>query len=172
MADHKKAHIVTPSSNDPLDDEFLTEKELAARHIRSPKTLRNDRVLGRGVPFFKNGGKKRGHVRYQLSVVLAYERARRVTTAGSAELEARLDPRAEKFLTEKQLATRHQRCEKTLRNDRLSKIGIPYYKFERSVRYALSDVLAYERAHTMTSTSSTEGRVAQRRTSSSSNVAE
>jgi hypothetical protein len=172
MADHNKAPIVTPSFNDALDEVFLTEKQLAGRHQCAPKTLRNNRGKGRGVPFFKNGRKKRGHVRYQLSIVLAYERARRVTTAGSAELEASLDPRAEKFLTEKQLATRHQRCEKTLRNDRLSKIGMPYYKFESSVRYALSDVLAYERAHTMTSTSSMEIREAQRRTSSRSNVAE
>jgi len=50
MADHNTAHTA-PLFNDALHEEFLTEKQLAARHRRSPKTLRNDRVLGVYVPF-------------------------------------------------------------------------------------------------------------------------
>jgi hypothetical protein len=52
---------------------FLTEKELAARHQRSVKTLRNARVNGGFIRF----------VRYRLSDVLAYEAANSVgSTSG------------------------------------------------------------------------------------------
>jgi hypothetical protein len=50
---------------------FLTEQRLAARHQRSVKTLRNDRVSGGYVPFLKIGRS----VRYRLSDVLTFERA-------------------------------------------------------------------------------------------------
>jgi hypothetical protein len=61
---------------------------------------------------------------------------------------------AETFLTERQLAQRHQRAPKTLRNDRCRGGYIPYVKIGHHIRYRLSDVIAYEQAHFMTSTSS------------------
>ena len=79
MADHKKAHNVTSTFNDSIDDVFFSEKELARRHRRNAKTLRNDRVLGRGVPFHIFGRL----VRYRFSDMLAYEQAARVACADS-----------------------------------------------------------------------------------------
>lgn len=52
-----------------LSNVFLTEHQLAARHQRSVKTVRNLRVNGGYVPFLKIGR----HVRYRLSDVLAFE---------------------------------------------------------------------------------------------------
>jgi hypothetical protein len=54
-----------------LGETFLTEAELAERQHRSIKTLRNERLTGRGVPFVKFGRS----VRYRLAYVLAYEDA-------------------------------------------------------------------------------------------------
>ena len=56
-------------------------------------------------------------------------------------------------LTERQLATRHQRSVKTLRNARVYGGYVPFVKIGRSVRYRLSDVLAYERDNLLRSTS-------------------
>jgi hypothetical protein len=61
--------------------------------------------------------------------------------------------RTEVFLTEQQLAARHQRSVKTLRNDRVSGGYIPFLKIGRSVRSRLSDVIRYEEANLLTSTS-------------------
>jgi hypothetical protein len=63
----------------------------------------------------------------------------------------------ETFLDENQLAARHQRSVKTLRNERLRGGGIPYVKWGRSVRYRLSDVEAWEQAHLRRSTSDVGG---------------
>jgi hypothetical protein len=52
----------------------------------------------------------------------------------------------EVFLTETQLAARHQRSVKTLRNARVSGGYIQFVKIGRNVRYRLSDVLAFEQA--------------------------
>lgn len=60
------------------------------------------------------------------------------------------------FLTEPQLAARHQRSAKTLRNARVSGGYIRFVRIGRSVRYRLSDVIAYEQAHLMRSTSDGE----------------
>lgn len=60
----------------PQDDVFLTESELAARHKKSVKTLRNARVNGDYVPFVRCGR----NVRYRLSDILAYERSRTMTS--------------------------------------------------------------------------------------------
>jgi len=62
-------------------------------------------------------------------------------------------PSAQAFLTERQLATRHQRSVKTLRNARVYGGYVPFVNIGRSVRYRLSDVLAYERENVMRSTS-------------------
>jgi hypothetical protein len=59
----------------------------------------------------------------------------------------------EVFLTETQLAARHQRSVKTLRNARVSGGYIPFVKIGRNVRYRLSDVLVFEQAALKRSTS-------------------
>jgi hypothetical protein len=69
-------------------------------------------------------------------------------------IASRLDD--EMFLTETQLATRHQRSVKTLRNARVSGVYIPFVKIGRNVRYRLSDVLAFEQAALKRSTSDGE----------------
>jgi hypothetical protein len=61
------------------------------------------------------------------------------------------------FLTEQQLAYRHQRSVKTIRNDRLRGGYVPFRKFGRHVRYRLSDVLIYEEAQLRKSTSDKGG---------------
>ncbi|MCJ2071263.1 transcriptional regulator [Methylobacterium sp. J-030] len=53
-------------------DILLTEFDLARRQNRSVKTIRNQRVLGGGVPFIKIGRL----VRYRLSDVIPWENAR------------------------------------------------------------------------------------------------
>jgi hypothetical protein len=63
-----------------------------------------------------------------------------VPTAGSSALPG-------PFLTEKRLAARWGLSEKTLRNHRSAKKGCPYFSYG-FVRYALSDVLEFERQHT------------------------
>ena len=150
MADHNTAHTA-PLFNDALHEEFLTEKQLAARHRRSPKTLRNDRVLGVYVPFHTLGRL----VRYRFSDVIAYEQAHRVACVdpkiGVCAVSF-VDPREETFLTPPELEKRHQRGEKTLRNDRVQRGYISFYKLGGQVRYALSDIIAYEHAHHATST--------------------
>jgi len=56
--------------NDPdVAGRLLTEEELAERHQRSVKTIRNLRVKGGYVPFLKIGR----HVRYRMEDILAYE---------------------------------------------------------------------------------------------------
>jgi hypothetical protein len=66
-------------------------------------------------------------------------------------------PREEEiFLTEEQLATRHQRSVKTLRNARVQGGYVKFVKLGRNVRYRLSDVLAYEEANVQRSTSETD----------------
>jgi hypothetical protein len=57
------------------------------------------------------------------------------------------------FLTETQLADRQQRSVKTLQNLRVKGGSIPFVKIGRHVRYRLSDVIAWEAAHTLASTS-------------------
>jgi hypothetical protein len=167
MAEHKTAHT-TPSLNNALYEEFLTEKQLAARHRRGPKTLRNDRVKGSYIPFHKLG-----NVRYRLSDVIAYEQAHRVACVdpkiGVCAVSF-VDPREETFLTPPELAKRHQRSEKTLRNDHVQRRYISFYKIGAHVRYALSDVLAYEQAHRATSTTSAQARDPQQHAPARSNT--
>ena len=57
------------------------------------------------------------------------------------------------FLTETQLAHRHQRSIKTLQADRLKGGGVPFVKLGRTVRYRLCDIEAWEEAHLVRSTS-------------------
>lgn len=57
------------------------------------------------------------------------------------------------FMTEVELANRQKRSIRTLQADRLKGGGIPYVKIGRSVRYRTDDVLAWEEAHRVSSTS-------------------
>jgi hypothetical protein len=63
------------------------------------------------------------------------------------------DVLGEVFLTEKQLASRHQRSVKTLRNARVTGSYIRFVRLGRTVRYRLSDIVAYEEANLVHSTS-------------------
>jgi hypothetical protein len=54
----------------------------------------------------------------------------------------KLDGQTECFLTEKQLAERHQLSVKTLRNARVYGGYVPFVKIGRCVRYRLSEVMA------------------------------
>lgn len=47
------------------------------------------------------------------------------------------------YLTEKEVSSITKRALQTLRNDRFAGRGIPYVKFDRSVRYSLDDVIAF-----------------------------
>ncbi len=62
-------------------------------------------------------------------------------------------PDAEVFLTERQLAARHQRSVKTLRNARVYGGYVKFVKIGRSIRYRMSDVIAFEEANVLASTS-------------------
>ena len=59
----------------------------------------------------------------------------------------------EVFLTERQLASRHQLSVKTLRNARVTGSYIRFVRLGRTVRYRLSDIVAYEEANLVRSTS-------------------
>jgi len=112
-------------------------------------------------------------VRYRFSDVIAHEQAHRVVCGGEEKglyAKPAVDPRTETFLTPRELAERHQRSEKTLRNDRTQRAYISFYKFGGLVRYALSDVLAYEAAHRATSTTSARASDAQKNASFGSNA--
>jgi hypothetical protein len=88
MTDHKKTPDVTSSIIEPIDEIFLTEGQLAERHQRSPKTLRNDRVKGGYIPFIKIGH----HVRYRLTDVLEHERLHRMESTCSNKAKNRRSP--------------------------------------------------------------------------------
>lgn len=62
---------------------FITEQQLAARQMRSVKTLRNQRVMGGGIPFVKMGRS----VRYRLADVLEWERIHTVENTSQASCE-------------------------------------------------------------------------------------
>ena len=54
------------------EDNFMTEREVAQFLNRSVRTLRNDRWLGRGIPYVKVGRT----VRYRFADVQAYVNSR------------------------------------------------------------------------------------------------
>jgi Helix-turn-helix domain len=58
----------------------------------------------------------------------------------------------ETFLTDEELATRWAVSPKTLRNARVSGRLIGFVKIGRSVRYRMSDVIAFEEKHFVRST--------------------
>ena len=59
----------------------------------------------------------------------------------------------DRLLTEREVANRWCRAIKTLQNERVTGRGVRYVKIGRSVRYRLSDIEAYERVQTRSSTS-------------------
>lgn len=63
----------------------------------------------------------------------------------------------ETLLTEEQLAERHQRSVKTIRNLRVKGGYVPFLKIGRHVRYRLKDILAYENSCVRESTSDARG---------------
>jgi hypothetical protein len=67
--------------------------------------------------------------------------------------KGKIDAALEDFLTEQQLAARHQRSVKTLRNARVSGGYIKFVRIGRHIRYRLSDVVEFEEANLMNSTS-------------------
>ena len=60
---------------------MITENQLAERQQRSVKTIRNQRVLGTGIPFCRLGR----CIRYRLSDVEQWELARRFASTTEAE---------------------------------------------------------------------------------------
>ena len=71
----------------------------------------------------------------------------------STPMPSAADSLDEIFFTEKQLASRHQLSVKTLRNARVTGSYICFVRLGRTVRYRLSDVVAYEEANLVRSTS-------------------
>jgi hypothetical protein len=70
--------VATPSGTET----FLTDEQLAARWVVSPKTLRNARVAGRLLGFVRIGR----CIRYRMSDVIAFEARNSVrSTSGDDE---------------------------------------------------------------------------------------
>ena len=63
----------------------------------------------------------------------------------------------EVFLTEQELARRHRRSVKTIRNLRLKGGYVPFVKIGRAVRYRVADILAFEESNLRRSTSDKGG---------------
>ncbi|MDD5757981.1 MAG: DNA-binding protein [Desulfobulbaceae bacterium] len=59
------------------ENRWISEKEVSEMTGRALPTLRNDRFLGRGLPYTKMGKS----VRYLIADVVAYMEARRVSTS-------------------------------------------------------------------------------------------
>ena len=57
-------------------EKYITEKEVAEITGRALSTLRNERFLGKGIPYFKIGKS----VRYKYEDVIGYMESRRVET--------------------------------------------------------------------------------------------
>jgi hypothetical protein len=71
----------------------------------------------------------------------------------SGQCKGKIDAASEVLLTEQQLAARHQRSVKTLRNARVIGGYIKFVRIGRRVRYRLSDVVEFEEANLLNSTS-------------------
>ncbi len=84
------------------------------------------------------------HNQIKHSLSARYEQAHAYGAPEAAETDV--------LFTEQQLAARHQRSVKTLRNLRVQGGYVPFVKIGRHVRYRLSDVVAYEKAHLQLST--------------------
>jgi hypothetical protein len=85
MADRLNRSSPVPSAAAALDEILLTEKQLAARHQLSVKTLRNARVTGSYIRFVRLGRT----VRYRLSDIVAYEEANLVHSTSDRPSDAK-----------------------------------------------------------------------------------
>lgn len=61
------------------------------------------------------------------------------------------------YITEKEVMEITGISLQTLRNDRSGQRRIPYYKLQKSVRYLLSDIIAYMEDHRIEATGWTRG---------------
>jgi len=59
-----------------LEKPYLNEKEVAAITGRALSTLRNERFMRKGLPYYKIGGRS---IRYKTEDVIAYMESRRIT---------------------------------------------------------------------------------------------
>jgi len=59
-----------------LEKPYLSEKEVATITGRALSTLRNERFMRKGLPYYKIGGRS---IRYKTEDVIAYMEARRIS---------------------------------------------------------------------------------------------
>lgn len=64
------------SENQILEKPYLNEKEVAAITGRAISTLRNERFMRKGLPYYKVGGRS---IRYRSQDVIAYMEGRRIS---------------------------------------------------------------------------------------------
>jgi predicted DNA-binding transcriptional regulator AlpA len=64
------------SENQSLEKPYLNEKEVAAITGRAISTLRNERFMRKGLPYYKVGERS---IRYKSEDVIAYMEGRRIT---------------------------------------------------------------------------------------------
>ena len=141
------------------DEPLLKEEELPARSGVSPKNSAwplpaGDQVTApalspgptkpRGKPKETSPPRQNGPVRHR-DCEVTWEHQKPTLSSGD-----------ETFLTEQQLAARWQVSPKTLRNARVEWPPVRFVKIGRSVRYRLSEVIAYEEEHSVRSTSGGE----------------
>jgi hypothetical protein len=62
------------------------------------------------------------------------------------------------YITEREVSRITSRALSTLRNDRFNKVGIPYYKISKSVRYSLNDVIEYMESRKIKTNTGHKGR--------------
>jgi hypothetical protein len=60
------------------DKNYLTEKEASIKSRKALSTLRNDRLMGRGLPYIKVGRS----VRYDLDDIIAYMESHKIVPTG------------------------------------------------------------------------------------------
>ena len=65
-----------------LNKPYLDEKEVSAITNRALSTLRNERFMRKGLPYYKIGGRS---VRYKTEDVISYMEGRRITFDEVAE---------------------------------------------------------------------------------------
>jgi predicted DNA-binding transcriptional regulator AlpA len=64
------------SASELLEKKYLNEKEVAAITGRALSTLRNERFMRKGLPYYKVGGRS---IRYKSEDVISFMEARRIT---------------------------------------------------------------------------------------------
>lgn len=113
---------------------YLTTKDVAERFRVSEWVLFGMRRKGRGPAFIRIGQR----VLYPVTAVEDYEKALAAKAA---------DPTRGGVLTTRDLADRWNTTETTLRTKRARRVGPPFVKIGKSVRYRLADIEAFEAAN-------------------------